>query len=76
MDQLNVMLYSYNSIKTNTYMYQPLSLSSNISYWYLTIYIILVQIYMKNISLINKNKNILLYWNIIDINTNIFIYSY
>ena len=62
MDQLNVMLYSYNSIKTNTYMYHSLSLSSNISYSYLTFYIILVKIYMKNISSINQNKNILLYW--------------
>jgi len=62
MDQLNVMLYSYNSIKTNTYMYHSLSLSLNISYWYLTFYIILVKIYMKNISSINQNKNILLYW--------------
>ena len=76
MDQLNVRLYSYNSIKTNITRYHSLSLSSNISYWYLTFYIILVKIYMKNISSINQNKNILLYWNIIDINTNIFIYSY
>ena len=74
MDQLNVMLYSYNSIKTNITRYHSLSLSTNISYCYLTFYIILVKIYMKNISSINKNKKYILYWNIININTNIFIY--